>query len=289
MSKNYAQLENKVISLFPENSLIKYKDKEYLVLISGKPISRKGGEPKTDCYIKIQNTYSREILEYKISCKLKSSNEFKENKVRAERAKEILGTNWEKIISSTSQKLDPVFKNLSLNNPKGLKRNKNGHIVLGWKLEIATKPRALSSELNLSEEKIREYIYKGVNQEEEKKDSFINKIKIKNSGIANYILITEIDEINKPDDVLDKIILIDKHKVEPHYLIFTANTYNIQRNKTDGNRPLAVRIEWEYKNNKLHPNIKYDSPLTEPSKSKNMKNIIDNIFEKHPSIKTQYI
>ena len=158
MRKNYAQLENKVISLFPENSLIKYKDKEYLVLISGKPISRKGGEPKTDCYIKIQNTYSREILEYKISCKLKSSNEFQENKVRAERAKEILGTNWEKIISSTSQKLDPVFKNLSLNNPKGLKRNKNGHIVLGWKLEIATKPRALSSELNLSEEKIREYI-----------------------------------------------------------------------------------------------------------------------------------
>ncbi|GMG64760.1 hypothetical protein TEHAL1_22350 [Tetragenococcus halophilus] len=289
MSKNYARLENKVLSLFIENEVIKYKDKEFLILSSGKPRARKGGEPKTDCYIKLQNTYSKEILEYKISCKLKSSNEFQENKVKAERAKEILGPNWEDIISSNSQKIDHIFKSLSLNNPNGLKRNKNGHIVLGWKLEIATKPRTLSSKLNLSEEKIKDYIYKGINQEEEKRDSFINKIKIKNSGIANYILITEINDINKAEDVLDKAILINEYEIKPHYLIFTANTYNIQKNKTDGNRPLAVRIEWELTDSKLYPNIKYNSPLTEPSKSKNMKKIIDDIFREHPSIKDQYI
>lgn len=288
MSKNYAQLENKVLSLFIENEIIKYKGEEFLILSSGKPRARKGGEPKTDCYIKLQNTYNKEILEYKISCKLKSSNEFQENKVKAERAKEILGPDWENIISSTSQKIDHIFKNLPLNNPNGLKRNKNGHIVLGWKLEIATKPRTLSSKLKLSEEKIKDYIYKGLNQEEEKRDSFINKIKIKNSGIANHILITEINDINKAEDVLDKAILIDDYEIEPHYLIFTANTYNIQKNKTDGNRPLAVRIEWKLVNNELYPNIKYDSPLTEPSKSKNMKKLIDDIFKEHPNIKEQY-
>lgn len=289
MSKNYAQLENKVLSLFIENEVIKYKDKEFLILTSGKPVARKGGEPKTDCYIKLQNTYSNEILEYKISCKLKSSNEFQENKVKAERAKEILGSNWEEIISTTSQKIDHIFKSLSLNNPNGLKRNKNGHIVLGWKLEIATKDRTLSSKLDLSEEKIKDYIYKGINQEKEKRDSFINQIKIKNSGIANYILITEINDINKAEDVLDKMILINQYQIKPHYLIFTANTYNIQKNKTDGNRPLAVRIEWELKNEKLYPNIKYDSPLIEPSKSKNMKKLIDEIFKEHPNIKDEYI
>lgn len=289
MSKNYAQLENKVLSLFVENEIIKYKDKEFLILSSGKPRARKGGEPKTDCYIKLQNTYSKEILEYKISCKLKSSNEFQENKVKAERAKDILGPNWEEIISSTSKKIDHIFKDLPLNNPNGLPKNKNGHIVLGWKLEIATKKRKLSSELNLSEEKIKDYIYKGVNQKEEKRNSFINQTKITNSGIANFILITEIDDLNKAEDVLEKLILIDDYEIEQHYLIFTANTYNIQKNKTDGNRPLAVRIEWEFKEEKLYPNIKYDSPLTEPSKSENMKKLIDDIFETHPNIKEQYI
>lgn len=289
MSKNYAYLENKVISLFKENEIIKYKDKNLLVLSSGKPRTRKGGEPKTDCYIKLEDTHTKEILEYKISCKLQSSNEFQENKIKAERAKEIFGPNWESIISTTSKKIDHIFKEQSLNNPNGYKRNKNGHIVLGWKLEIATKQRILSSKLNLSKEKIRDYIYKGINQEEEKRDAFINENKIKNSGIANYILITEIKDINTAEDVLNNIILIDNYKIEPHYLIFTANTYNIQNNKTDGNRPLAVRIEWEIRENELYPNIKYNSPLTEPSKSKNMKKLLDKIFKNHPDIKEKYI
>lgn len=291
MQKNYAKLENTVLSQFIENQKIQYQNKEFLVLLSGKPKTNKGGEPKTDCYIKLKDLSNEKIHEYKISCKLKSSNEFQENKIRAERAEEILGPNWKNIITKTSTKIDNLFKERPLNNPNGYKQNKYGHLVLGWKIEIASKERLLSAELELSEQKIKDYIYKGTNQKEVKKNSYINNIKVKDSGIANYILIAEIEDINSPKDVLDKIIDIDKHKIKKHYLIFTGNTYNVNKpkNKTDGNRSLAVRIEWELKNDELYPNIKYDSPLTPPSNSKDMRKIIDKIFEKHPRLKDKYL
>lgn len=291
MSKNYAKLENTVLSQFTEGQKIQYQNKEFLVLLSGKPKTNKGGEPKTDCYIKLKDLSNEKIHEYKISCKLKSSNEFQENKVKAERAEEILGPDWENIIIKTSKKIEHLFKEKELNNPKGLKRNKHGHLVLGWKIEIASKKRTLSAELELNEQKIKDYIYKGTNQKEIKKNSYINDIQIKDSGIANYMLITEIEDINNPKDVLDKIVDIDKHQIDTHYLIFTANTYSINKpkNKTDGNRSLAVRIEWELKNDKLYPNIKYDSPLTPPSNSNDMRKIVDKILEEHPNLKDEYL
>lgn len=291
MSKNYAELENTVLSQFTEGQRIQYQNKDFLVLLSGKPKTNKGGEPKTDCYIKLKDLSNEEIHEYKISCKLKSSNEFQENKVKAERAEEILGPDWENIIIKTSKKIEHLFKEKEVNNPKGLKRNKYGHLVLGWKIEIASKERTLSAELELSEQKIKDYIYKGTNQKEVKKNSYINNVQVKDSGIANYMLITEIEDINEPKDVLDRIIDIDKHKIDTHYLIFTAHTYSINKpkNKTDGNRSLAVRIEWELKNDKLYPNIKYDSPLTPPSNSNGMRKIIDEILEEHPNLKDEYL
>ena len=44
-------------------------------------------------------------------------------------------------------------------------------------------------------------------------------------------------------------------------MIFTANNYRTDVEKADGKRPLAVRIEWECKNNKLTPLFYYDKPL----------------------------
>ena len=46
---------------------------------------------------------------------------------------------------------------------------------------------------------------------------------------------------------------IDTKKIDDTYLIFTANNYRTDVEKADGKRPLAVRIEWECKNNKLTP------------------------------------
>lgn len=293
MAKNYSLLESKVLSFFPIGSHFNWNNNIYTVLVSGKPKVATGkGEPKTDCYIKAINQNNQEEIELKISCKLKDSNEFQENKISASRAEEILGPNWRSIIINTSTKIKNLFENHpNLNNPKGTSRNKLGHIILGWKLEIANKPRSLSAKLTLSDQDIRDYIYKGTNLEDRKRNAKVNNQVIENSGIANYILITESKDIKNKDDVLNQIETIDNHQIKEHYLIFTSNGYMIKRNTTDGNRFLAVRVEWQadLQSNELIPNIKYNSPLESPSRSKDMKKMADEAMLKIPNYKTRYI
>lgn len=293
MARNYSLLEHKVLSFFPRGSTFIWNDNTYNVLDSGKPrVSIGRGEPKTDCYIKAVNQSNKEELELKISCKLKGTNEFQENKITAPRAEEILGPDWRSIIIRTSKKIRYLFENhKNLNNPNGFRRNKKGHIILGWKLEIANKERHLSARLELSDQQIKDYIYKGKNLDEGKKNSQVNSKIIENSGVANYILITESEVINSTEDVLNQLEDIDDHQIKDHYLIFTSNGYRIRDNKTDGNRHLAVRIEWQadLRNQEIIPVIKYDSPLEPPSRSLDMKRIADLAMSKIPNYKDKYL
>lgn len=292
MTNNYSKLEKKVLALFSVGSTFKFKQKTYKVLICGKPNSQsKGGEPKTDCYIQAIEQRKGEKIELKISCKLKKTNEFQENKISSKRAEELLGPKWEDVIVNTSTKIKNLFESHeNLNNPEGFRRNKLGHVVLGWKLEVANKHRKLSAKLALSDKEIRDYIYKGINQEKEKKDAMVNGQIIKNSGVANYILVTETEDIKTSNDVISQMEDIDNHIINDHYLIFTSNAYRIQVNKTDGNRPLAVRVEWnaDLQKQEITPTIKYDSPLKSPSTSNDMKKMVDIALSKLPGYKDKY-
>ncbi|TDM07719.1 hypothetical protein [Macrococcus lamae] len=290
MSKNYSVFETRVLSLFSLNTIFSYQNIEYKVIKSGKPRPyRGGGECKTDCYILLEDTNSGLQKELKISCKIRSSNEFQENKISAGRAKEIFGPQWESIIETHAKSLENNFKNITLNNPQGRGRLRYGHIILGWKLEIASKARTLSKKLELPKQTIIEYIYKGINQTQEKKDSVIDSRIIKESGVANYILVADLDEILTIEDVLNNMTYLDNYIIKDHYLIFTSNSYNIGKNKTDGNRPLAVRVEWSYKDEELIAEIKFDNPLSEISKSLPMKKKVDEILNHNPHIKELYI
>ena len=65
---------------------------------------RSAGEPKTDVYILGVNEASQ-FKEIKISLKLKSSNEFQENKVSAERAEGFFGEGYKKIIEESTKSI----------------------------------------------------------------------------------------------------------------------------------------------------------------------------------------
>lgn len=290
MAKNYSELENKVLSFFVEGSSIQYNNENFRVLHSGKPISRKGGEPKTDCYIMLDNENTREIKEYKISCKLASSNEFQENKISALRAYEIFGENWERIIITATSKLRNRFSDLQLNFPNGSGRNKYGHLILGWRLDITTKPRNLSIELPLTDTEFRDIVYKGINQSPEKKDSYVNGIQIIDSGISNCMLVSELNFIDSATDVLNNIIPIDDYPITTHYLAFTGSSYSLNKPKNQyESRSIAVRVEWSYNNGKLIPTIKYDHPLNKNFKTNSMKKLVDDILIDHPDIRDEYV
>ena len=91
---------------------------------------------------------------------------------------------------------------------------------MGWKLELANKPRKLSSPLQLSKRQIRDYIYKGTNLPDDKKNSLVNGKIVENFGVANYMLYAELHEINSVEDIFEKIKPIDSIDFDQLYLIF---------------------------------------------------------------------
>lgn len=290
MTKVYAQLEQKVLDLFPEGQVVKLNGVEFKVLVSGKPRTMgRGGEPKTDCYIEIINIQNNQKIVYKISCKMKGKNEFVENKIGPERAENIFGSSWAQVIESASRSLENKFEDNVLTHPEGRARTKSSHLIIGWKAEISNKPRTLGIKIELSNDEIRDYIYKGVNQPLSRRDAKVGEVQIKESGVAEYILDASIESISSPSDVLNLLQKIDNYDISDHYLIFTSNAYRIKSGKTDGNRYLAVRVEWSADSSgKLVSNIKFDNPLVPPSKSSNMKNLVDIAFSNYPILYEEY-
>lgn len=288
----YAELERKVNDILKTGEIFTIEGTQYIVALSGKPRPQSGGgECKTDCYILANSENSEKTIELKISCKL-PTNEFQENKITEVRAKELLGPDWSNIIKNSSEEILSKFREQELIHYNGRGRTKEGFITLGWKCEIASRKRNLSAPLQMSDQNIRDYIYKGCNQTENKRNAKIyintdaNELQqqipvIPDSGIANCMLVSDIDDLTDVQSVIDKLQDIDNYEIVNHYLIYTANSYRVISGKTDGNRFLAVRVEWsvDNENSTLKPVIKVDFPLSPLSKSTTMKNMADQSLD----------
>lgn len=261
MSKGYIELEQHIINIFNTEKTFSIGKDTYNVVFAGKPRPSDGhGECKTDVFVMVQNLKNQYFV-LKISVKRKSNNEFQENKMTAEKAEAYFGQDWSNIIKKATTSLKKEFENKALIYQSGRHPTKPNSITLGWKLEIANKSRNLSVKAPLSDTEIRNYVFKGTNQIQSKKDAIVNNNIIKDSGVADYLLSTEIEDINSIDDVINQLKYIDNMSLPPIYLIFTANNYRTDVDKADGPRSLAVYINWTCINNKLTPNFVYDSPL----------------------------
>lgn len=279
--KKYSKLEKHVINIFNSSSKFLYNDTTYLVLQCDKPRPQKSGECKTDVYVELKNLDTNEISEIKISCKL-PSNEFQENKITSNRALNIFGEDWVDILKKTNLSIKHKIEDQIVINPKGKGRVKEGFLTIGWKLEIATKERTLSAPLPLSTNEIKNSIYRGINQTEDKRNSIVNNSIIENSGIASHMLISDINELDTIDDVLDKIISIDNYDINPHYLVYTGFSHRIKNNKNDGNRPLAVQVKYiaNIEDDCLNYCFIFDYPLDTKHSGKNYVELAKKEIEK---------
>ncbi|WP_310877818.1 hypothetical protein [Priestia megaterium] len=284
-TKKYGKLEQRVIEIFTQEKQFSFNNQIYFLSKIDKPRPQKGsGEPKTDVYI-LGVGEDGENKEFKLSLKLKSSNEFQENKMSAERAESFFGEDYESIIEETTRSIAEKFENQPLLYVSGKHPTKPDSVTLGWKLEIASKPRKLSAPIQLSNEEVREFVYKGVNLPPEKKNAIVSGEVIEDSGVANYILYAELEDLKTSKDVLSSMQLIDEVNIEPTYLIFTANNYRTKEDKSDGARPIAVRVDWYIENNKLAHRILYDKPLYFKGRDMipGLKEILRQIGKNHPS------
>lgn len=257
--KKYSELEQKVISIFKKEGGFNFNNDYYDVIKVDKPTT-KSGECKTDVYISGKSSNDK-LIELKISVKTESSNEFQENKCTDVKMQSYFGENWEDIIKKAIASISTRFEELPLIYVSGKHPTKPNSITLGWKLEVTTKERNLCAPAPLTSQQIKDFVFKGTNLSIDKKNAYVCNEIVKDSGVADYLLITELDKINNTSDVIQQMQLIQNMTPPKCYLVFTANNYRTKEDKADGKRALAVYINWKCINNKLVPEIKYDKPL----------------------------
>lgn len=257
----YGLLEDHIINIFRNDRLFTFYGRTCEVLEAGKPRPQSaGGECKTDVFVRARIQDTGEEFELKISVK-NTNREFMGNKLKKEDVEAYLGPNWENILIEATTSIRHDFENRALMYASGHYPIKPNSVTVGWKLEIADRPRALSVPIPLSDRQIRDYVYKGTNLTWDKKDSIVNGRVIPNSGVAEYLIITCIEDINTSDDVVGQMELIDDTDIGDTYFIFTANNYRTDVQRADGCRFLAVRIEWGVDNGRMVPAFHYDKPL----------------------------
>lgn len=255
---DFGDAERRILAFMTEGTEFVFQDKKYRVIFSGKPTCHKG-EPKTDIYILAESEHDK--TEIKISYK-KENADFIENKMSAERAEQLFGTDWEGIIEQSTTAIRDRFEERMLIYKNKYKRTEKGAITLGWKFELLNKNSGdLSGKMLLTEEQVID-VYAGSNLSEDKRNAMVCGQVIENSGIANYILMDE--NVHSAQDVIDKMIPIKEYvKLHPDiYFACKALNYRTFAEKWDGDRPLSVQVFWDAEENKLVPKLVYDKPLT---------------------------
>lgn len=254
---DFGDAERRILAFLTEGTEFVFQDKKYKVIFSGKPTCHKG-EPKTDIYILAESEHDK--TEIKISYK-KENADFIENKMSAERAEQLFGTDWEGIIEQSTTAIRDRFEERMLIYKNKYKRTEKGAITLGWKFELLNKNSGdLSGKMLLTEEQVLD-VYAGSNLSEEKRNAMVCSQVIEDSGIANYILMDE--DVHSAQDVIDKMIPITEYvKLHPDiYFACKALNYRTFAEKWDGDRPLSVQVFWDAEENKLVPKLVYDKPL----------------------------
>lgn len=254
---DFGDAERRILAFMTEGTKFVFREKEYKVVLSGKPTCHKG-EPKTDIYILAKSETDK--VEIKISYK-KENADFIENKMSAERAEQLFGTEWKEIIEQSTTAISDKFEERMLIYKNKFKRTEKGAITLGWKFELLNKNSGeLSGKMLLTEEQVID-VYAGSNLSNDKKNAKVCGQVIENSGVANYILMDE--DVHSAKNVIDKMIPIKEYvKIHPDiYFACKALNYRTFAEKWDGDRPLSVQVFWDAKENKLVPKLVYDKPL----------------------------
>ncbi len=261
MAKKFSESETKLIQLFENISSISWKNVDYNVECAGKPRPSDGkGEPKTDLYLKMASQNG--IKEIKISFKQSNAN-FIENKTSDERAREIFGDDWQEIILASTMEIVDAFEERMLIFKDKFGNTEAGSYVLGWRYELLNVDAGkLSGDVELSTSQLID-VYSGTNLSEQKKNSIVKGKVIENSGVANYILMTDQDNLNDCEQVLNSLQSIEDYITIHDKLYFAckASNFRSEKGKIEGNRYLAVYVNWFNNGGKLDAELIFDEPL----------------------------
>ena len=235
---------------------------EYEIIQLSKPtVSGGGGETKTDIYIKAKNKLNNKEEEIKISYK-KPSFSFVENKIKSNRAKTIYGNNWSKIIQEQINEIRDNFLAKPLVYFEKNGRIEKGSITLGWRYEMEhSGSRSLGAKIK---QDIAAQVWENKGAQAQYKDGIVDGEKIPLSGMPNFCLTIDPENINTSDDIFGNLVSM-KELILTHGNItaaFLAQNYRSHKQKQEGNRRhLGVWVKWKILNNKLACEYVFDKPL----------------------------
>nr|WP_282563704.1 hypothetical protein [Providencia alcalifaciens] len=250
----FSQTEKNLINLINSTSQFTWNNCIYDVIKASKPATSRG-ECKTDVFIKtLQGNF-------KISIK-QSNADFLENKISYERARQIFGDDTDSILRSSIGTIEQSFQNHPLICFKKMGRTEEKTILLGWKFELLNKKGGdKSGVLQLTDEQ-KLNVYSGHLLSSDKRNASVDGQVIADSGVADYIL--EIDEVSGHDlqFYINKLKPIwDFSRQQTIYFACKALNYRSLVDKWDGDRPLAVYVDWYLHQGELKSSICYDQPL----------------------------
>ena len=235
---------------------------EYEIIQLSKPtVSGGGGETKTDIYIKAKNKSSNKQEEIKISYK-KPSFSFVENKIKSHRAEAIYGNNWSKIIKEQIDEIRDNFLGKPLVYFEKNGRIEKGSITLGWRYEMEhAGSRLLGVKIK---QNIAAQVWENKGAQVQYRDGIVDGKQIPLSGMPNFCLTVEPENVNTADDVFEHLVSM-KELIQTHGNItaaFLAQNYRSHKQKQEGNRRhLGVWIKWKIVNGKLACEYVFDKPL----------------------------
>lgn len=254
----FSDTETLIKNLFKIGTNFNFEGQKWTVVECAKPRPSRG-ECKTDIYLLVKS--DKGTKEIKISIK-QNNADFLENKIKYERAKEIFGNDVDSILKKSINSIKTAFNNQFIVYFRSHQRTKEKVIKLGWKFELMNKISGdLSGELILTD-KQKEDIYSGINLPSDKKNASVNGRIIKNSGIAEYIMV-----VNQNTDYTLQYCIDNMQPIKKYicgrkiFFACKALNYRLTDNKWDGNRPLAVYINWFISNKKLKAKLIFNEPL----------------------------
>ena len=255
----FIDTEKKICELFTQGTVFDYNGVRYTVSSSAAKPTTKKGECKTDVYI--PTTFDGGEKVFKVSVK-QTNADFLENKVTYQRAKEILGSDVDKILIKAIGGLKDKFNHTKLVYFDAGNHTEAKSIKLGWKFELLNVLSGnLSGKIDLTKEQKID-VYSGSNLPKEKKDASVGNSIVKESGVANYIMVVNPNVQWTVDYCIQQMQKIEDYvNGKEIYFACKALNYRATVNKWDGPRSLAVYVDWNIIDGKLHGKLIFDQPL----------------------------
>ena len=258
---SYKDTEESILELFKESKEFIFEQDKYEITDIGKPRPDKGtGECKTDIYILTKNRSTCLPREFKISIK-QTNADFLENKMSLERAIEFFGDDAKDIMIKSIKSIKESFFSDKLIYFKKHKRTDEKCLKIGWRFDLLDKKGGDKSGLLVLTDEQKVDVYSGSNTNIDKKNSIVNGSVVRNSGVANFILIVE-DTDEELDFYINNLKSIEEFAItQDIYFACKAINYRSKHDKWDGDRSLSVFIKWSLVNKILFAEFVMDKPL----------------------------